>query len=171
MKQVLIALLTVTLFACKGEEKKDETIIVPSANETADMNKVWIQEEQEFINQFIERKKWDMKKTRSGLNYLIYKNGTGDQAKPGMKAMVAYSITLLDDSEVYSTKENGPRAFLINEDNVEAGIHEGITYMKVGDKAKFIIPHYLAHGLMGDDNKIPPLATLVFDVRLLGLSK
>lgn len=171
MKKYFIFLVVATLFSCKGEEPKDETMIVPSANETADMNKVWIQEEQEFIDQFVTRKKWDMKSSESGLKYLIYKPGTGEQAEPGMKAMVEYTITLLDGSEVYSTKEIGPQAFQINQDNVEAGIHEAITYMRVGDRAKLIIPPYLAHGLMGDDYKIPPLATLVFDIRLLGLSK
>lgn len=171
MKKGLIVLVIVSLFSCKGEEPKEETMIVPSSQETADMNKVWIQEEQEFIDQFVARKKWDMQTTRSGLKYLVYKQGTGDKAEAGMKAMVEYTITLLDGSEVYSTKEIGPQAFQINQDNVEAGIHEGITYLKVGDKAKLIIPPYLAHGLMGDDFKIPPLATLVFDIRLLGLSK
>lgn len=171
MKKILIVWIVASLFSCKGEEKKPETMIVPSAQETADMNKVWIQEEQEFIDQFVARKKWEMETTRSGLKYLIYKQGTGDKAEPGMKAMVDYTITLLDGSEIYNTKEIGPQSFHINQDNVEAGIHEGITYMKVGDKAKFIIPPYLAHGLMGDEHKIPPLATLVFDIRLLGLSK
>jgi len=171
MKKVLMLLIITTLFSCKGEEKREETMIVPSAQETADMNKLWIQEEQEFINQFVARKKWEMKSSQSGLKYLIYKKGTGEKAEPGMKAMVDFSITLLDGSEVYSTKESGPQPFHINQDNVEAGIHEGITYMNVGDRAKLILPPHLGHGLMGDQYKIPPLATLVFDIRLLGLSK
>lgn len=165
----LIAMAIVT-FSCKGEVKKEEFMEVPSAEETADMNKIWVQEEQEMINQFVARKQWKMETSESGLKYLIYKAGTGDQAKPGMKAMVDYSITLLDGSEVYSSKETGPQPFLIGRDNVETGIHEGITYMKVGDRAKLIIPPYLAHGLMGDQVKIPPMATLVFDIRLMGLS-
>lgn len=171
MKKVIFIFIAVTMFSCKGDRKVDETMIVPSAQETADMNKVWIQEEKEFIDQFVARKKWNMQSSKSGLKYLIYKEGKGDKAVPGMKAMVEYTITLLDGSEVYSTKETGPQAFHINQDHVEAGVHEGITYMKVGDKAKLIIPPYLAHGLMGDHLKIPPLATLVFDIRLLGLSK
>lgn len=171
MKKVLILLVFATLFSCKGEEKKQETMTVPSAQETADMNKVWIEEEQEFIGQFVARKNWEMKSSQSGLKYLIYKKGIGEKAEPGMKAMVDFSITLLDGSEVYSTKESGPQPFHINQDNVEAGIHEGITYMNVGDRAKLILPPHLGHGLMGDQYKIPPLATLVFDIRLLGLSK
>ena len=158
------------IFSCKEEVQQPETMLVPSANETADMNKAWNQEEQELIKQFIERKGWDMTQTESGLNYLIYKNGTGQKAEPGMRAMIEYSISLLDGTELYSSKEIGLRPFLIDKDNVEQGLHEGIIYMKVGDKAKMIIPFYLAHGLMGDHGKIPPLASLVFDVRLLGLS-
>ncbi|MDB4088238.1 FKBP-type peptidyl-prolyl cis-trans isomerase [Flavobacteriales bacterium] len=171
MKKVLILLVIVSLFSCKGEGPKDETMIVPSAQETAEMNKVWIQEEQEFIDQFVARKNWDMQSSKSGLKYLIYKQGKGDKAEAGMKAMVDYTITLLDGSEVYSTKEIGPQAFHINQDHTEVGIHEAITYLRVGDRAKLIIPPYLAHGLMGDQYKIPPMATLVFDIRLLGLSQ
>ena len=157
-------------FSCNEEKPKDETMLVPSKNETADMNKSWNQEEQEIINQFVERKGWEMTKTESGLRYLIYKNGVGEKAEPGMSAMIDYTITLLDGSEVYSTEETGPQPFRIERDNVEAGLHEGITYMKVGDKAKMIIPYYLAHGLLGDQLNIPPLASLVFDIRLLGVS-
>ena len=57
----------------------------------------------------------------------------------------------------------------IGKDNVESGIHEGITYLRVGDKAKLLIPSYLAHGLVGDKNKIPPRATLVVDLHLIRL--
>jgi len=112
-----------------------------------------------------------MKETESGLHYLIYNPGKGEKAEPGMKAMIEYSISLLDGTVLYSSKEIGPKPFHIEKDNVEQGLHEGVTYMRVGDKAKIIVPFYLAHGLMGDHAKIPPLASLVFDVRLLGLSR
>ena len=172
MKQfVILFLFFGLLFSCKNETPKPKYFEVPSADETADMNKEWIMEEQELINQFVERKQWKMNSSQSGLKYLVYKQGTGDKAEPGMRAMVAYSITLLDGSEVYSTEESGPQPFRIEHDNVETGLHEGITYMKVGDRAKLIIPPYLAHGLMGDQYKIPPYSTLVFDIRLLGVSK
>jgi FKBP-type peptidyl-prolyl cis-trans isomerase FkpA len=172
MKKYLVACISILLvFSCKEDEPKDETMLIPSRNETAEMNKAWNLEEQELINQFITRKGWEMNTSESGLNYLIYQQGTGEKAKPGMRAMVEYSITLLDGSAVYSTSEIGPQPFLIERDNVEQGIHEGITYMKVGDRAKMIVPYFLAHGLMGDQAEIPPLASLVFDIRLLGLSK
>ncbi len=172
MKKYFILIIGILLvFSCKEDKPKEETMLVPSRNETADMNKNWNIEEQEIINQFVERKGWDMETSESGLKYLIYKKGTGEKAEPGMRAMVEYSVTLLDGTEVYSSEEVGPQPFLIERDNVESGLHEGITYMKVGDRAKMIIPYYLAHGLLGDQANIPPLASLVFDIRLLGLSK
>ncbi|MGB1039711.1 MAG: FKBP-type peptidyl-prolyl cis-trans isomerase [Flavobacteriales bacterium] len=171
MKKWIVLFSFPLLFSCKDEPVKPTYIQVPSAEETAEMNKGWIKEEQELINQYVERKQWKMNTTESGLRYLVYKQGTGEKAEPGMRAMIQYSITLLDGSEVYSTEESGPQPFRIEHDNVETGLHEGITYLKVGDRAKLIIPPYLAHGLMGDTYKIPPMATLIFDVRLLGVSK
>ena len=168
---ILFLLCFLSIFSCKEDKSEEETMFIPSAEETADMNKNWNLEEQEIINQFVERKGWEMNTTESGLKYLIYKEGNGEKAKTGMRAMVQYSITLLDGTEVYSSEEIGPQPFLIDRDNVEMGLHEGITYMKVGDRAKMIIPYFLAHGLMGDQAEIPPLASLIFDIRLLGLSK
>ena len=172
MKKILVAILFFSvLFSCKEEQPKEEYVTVPSAQETADMNKAWNQEEHEIINQFVARKGWEMTMTTSGLRYLIYKEGSGDKAEPGMRAMIEYSLTLLDGTEVFSSRDTGTQPFLIERDNVEAGLLEGITYMKVGDRAKIILPPYLAHGLMGNQENIPPMATLVFDIRLLGLSK
>lgn len=59
---------------------------------------------------------------------------------------------------------------LVGKDNVEAGLHEGIQLMHVGDQMRFILPSHLAHGLTGDQSKIPPLASVVYEVELLELS-
>ena len=128
MKKYFLFFLVISLvFSCKEDKPKEETILVPSRNETADMNKTWTLEEQEIINQFVERNQWEMTTSESGLRYFIYKEGTGDKAEPGMKAMVEYSISLLDGTEVYSSKEIGPQPFRIENSDVEPGLHEGIT--------------------------------------------
>jgi len=132
-------------------------------------NKKQVKAENQSIDQFIERRKWEMVETGTGLRYMIYQNGFGLNAETGMYATVNYEISLIDGTICYTSLENGPRRFLIGKDNVESGIHEGITYMKVGDKAKLIIPSYLAQGLVGDQNKIPPRATLIVDLHLTRL--
>ena len=85
---------------------------------------IWMNLEQEIFNQFVERNQWEMTTSESGLRYFIYKEGTGDKAEPGMKAMVEYSISLLDGTEVYSSKEIGPQPFRIENSDVEPGLHE-----------------------------------------------
>ncbi|HAW52427.1 MAG TPA: peptidylprolyl isomerase [Flavobacteriales bacterium] len=132
-------------------------------------NKKITKEESVLIDRYAERHEWKMNETGTGLRYMIYERGFGVQAKTGMRATVEYEIALLDGTVCYSSFEKGPRTFLIGRDNVESGIHEGITYLMVGDRAKLIVPSYLAHGLSGDQNKIPPRATLVVDLHLVGV--
>lgn len=172
VKHILYLFIGLTMLnSCDDTPEKEQTIILPNDNQSADMNKMWIKEEHQLINKFIERNGWDVSETGSGLRYLIYEEGKGTKAEPGMRAMISYSISLLDGTECYSTEKYGPQPFLIEHDDVESGLHEGITYMKVGDRAKLIIPSYLAHGLAGDLNKIPTLATIIYDIKLLGVSR
>jgi FKBP-type peptidyl-prolyl cis-trans isomerase len=59
------------------------------------------------------------------------------------------------------------KEFLIGQSDVEAGLEEGIRLMRTGDRAKLILPSRLAFGLLGDGKKIPPGATLVYDIELV----
>lgn len=126
-------------------------------------------EERKLMKRFAERRGWKMDVTGSGLMFMIYQAGNGIQAVEGHRATVEYEIRLLDGSLCYTSVEKGPRTFTVGRDRVEAGLHEGVQLMKVGDRARFVIPAYLAHGLTGDGNKIPPRASLVVDLHLLRL--
>ncbi len=168
---VKVGIFFLMLTSCNTDVEQEKYIDLPSHKESSDMNKAWVKEEHELINKFVQRNQWNTTKTGTGLQYFIYKQGNGEFAKPGMQAMVHFSITLLDGTECYSTLDSSPVSFRIERDLVEYGLHEGITKMKVGDKAKLIIPSYLAHGLAGDLNKIPTLATIVYDIKLLGISE
>lgn len=133
------------------------------------INRQFMRDESAQIDGYAERKGWEMTTTGTGLRYMIYEKGTGPRAAAGMRAEVAYVVSLLDGTVVYTSEESGPVEFLIGQDNVESGIHEGVTHMHVGDKARFILPSHLAHGLTGDQNKIPPRSSVVYDITLLGL--
>jgi FKBP-type peptidyl-prolyl cis-trans isomerase FkpA len=121
------------------------------------------------IDAYIKRRGWEMQKTGTGLRYFIYEKGTGEQASEGKVAEVNFTLMLLNGDTAYTNINGKPQQFLIGMDNVESGLHEGITYMQVGDKAKLILPSHLAHGLIGDLNKIPPRASLVYDIELIDL--
>lgn len=163
---ILIILHTFFLLNCNDRNGSNQInhneLKEPLIQENIKMNK----EEARLIDRYIERRNWKMSETGTGLRYMIYLKGMGIKAEQGMEATVEYEVQLLDGTICYSSVENGPRKFLIGKDNVESGIHEGITLMEVGDKAKFILPSHLAHGLTGDNNKIPPRSSLVIDIFL-----
>lgn len=169
-KPFFLWVLIFFISSCGENEEKESQIKLPTKEESSDMNKVWNEEEHYLIEQFVKRNEWEVIETGTGLRYMIYEKGTGEYPEPEQRAMIDFSITLLDGTECYSTKESGPVPFTIEHDYVESGLHEGILKMKVGDRAKLIIPSYLAHGLAGDQEKIPTLATIIYDIRLLGVS-
>ena len=132
-------------------------------------NKIYVKKEADEIDQYIKFKNLDMQKSGTGLRYMIYNKGAGIQAKMGMYAKISYKISLLNGTICYSSDKSGPKQFMIGQDNIESGLHEGITYMHVGDKALLILPSHLAHGLLGDEDKIPPRSSVVYDIELISV--
>jgi FKBP-type peptidyl-prolyl cis-trans isomerase FkpA len=123
------------------------------------------------IDAYILKNALKMEKSGTGLRYSISGEGKGECAAAGMKVTVKYKITLLNGRECYSSDSVGYEQFIVDNDQVESGLHEGIKRMKVGNKAKFILPSHLAHGLMGKEDKIPAHAPIVYDIELLELNK
>lgn len=160
--------LLLVFFSCDSTNEKQKKIDEEKLRDPLIiLNKTAVEKESEQIDMYVKRHNWDVIKTGTGLRYMIYHKGDGQQAKTGQKAKVNFEISLLNGTVCYSTKESGPQEFLIGESNVESGLHEGITYLHVGDKAKLILPSHLAHGLVGDLNKIPARSTITYDIELL----
>ncbi|PQJ82247.1 peptidylprolyl isomerase [Polaribacter glomeratus] len=108
--------------------------------------------------------------TKSGLRYQILQKGTGKQATKGANVSVHYKGQLLDGTVFDSSyKRKEPIDFAIGVGQVIAGWDEGIQLLKVGDKARFVIPSHLAYGESGAGGVIPPNATLIFDVELMNV--
>ena len=167
---VIFSCLILLTFSCGGNRQK--TPVKWTKEQSSDLNKQLNEEENYLIEQFLNRhKKWQMTQTGTGLRYLIYHHGEGDTAVAGLNALVNFKISLLNGEVCYSSDSSGAESFLIDRSNVESGLQEGIKYMRVGDKALLLMPSHLAHGLVGDMNKIPPLEPLLFDIELLGLVK
>ncbi|MDY8137832.1 peptidylprolyl isomerase [Aquimarina sp. 2201CG5-10] len=107
-------------------------------------------------------------KTESGLRYKVIQNGDGKQAEKGKTVSVHYKGSLTDGTVFDSSyKRNQPIDFPLGMGHVISGWDEGIALLKVGDKARFVIPPYLGYGAQGAGGVIPPDATLIFDVELV----
>lgn len=109
-------------------------------------------------------------KTNSGLRYKIIQKGNGPKAERGKTVSVHYEGAL-DNGQVFdsSYKRNQPIDFTLGIGQVIPGWDEGIGLLQVGDKARFVIPSHLAYGSTGAGGVIPPNATLIFDVELMGV--
>ena len=109
--------------------------------------------------------------TQSGLRYKILQNGDGNKATKGANVSVHYKGQLLDGTVFDSSyKRKQPIEFSVGVGQVISGWDEGILLLKVGDKARFVIPANLAYGESGAGGVIPPNATLIFDVELMGVN-
>ena len=108
--------------------------------------------------------------TESGLRYQIIQEGTGAKAEKGQTVSVHYKGQLPDGTVFDSSyKRNQPIDFALGTGQVIKGWDEGISLLKVGDKARFVIPSDLGYGSAGAGGVIPPNATLVFDVELVAV--
>jgi len=127
-------------------------------------------EEQEIVD-FIARHRWNMVTLPTGLRYMIYQKGTGKVAKAGWEAAFNYETRLLTGKLLYSSDSTGIKKILLGRGEVERGLEEGLLQMRVGDRAKLILPSFLAFGLLGDQDRIPPGAILVYDIQLVDLKQ
>ncbi|WP_152286454.1 peptidylprolyl isomerase [Flavicella marina] len=108
--------------------------------------------------------------TASGLRYKILENGNGKQATKGAGVSVHYKGQLLDGTVFDSSyKRKQPIDFNVGVGQVIKGWDEGIQLLKVGDKARLVIPSDLAYGAAGAGGVIPPNAILIFDVELVAV--
>jgi FKBP-type peptidyl-prolyl cis-trans isomerase FkpA len=108
--------------------------------------------------------------TASGLIIEDLVVGDGAEAAAGQHVTVHYTGWLTDGRKFDSSKDrNDPFAFALGARQVIAGWDEGVQGMKIGGSRKLTIPPDLGYGARGAGGVIPPNATLVFEVELLGL--
>lgn len=105
----------------------------------------------------------------TGLQYMVTAEGKGDKPKPGTDIKAHYTGKLPNGMVFDSSVERGePLEFTVGVGQVIAGWDEALVDMKKGEKRILVIPPGLAYGASGAGGVIPPNATLIFEVEMVG---
>ena len=107
--------------------------------------------------------------TRSGLQYIVLKEGTGIKPGPTDTVTVDYTGRLIDGGIFDTSEGRGPTTFPL--DKVIPGWTEGLQLMSEGSEYRLFIPSELAYGAKGMGDRILPNSTLIFDVKLIKVKK
>jgi peptidylprolyl isomerase len=169
MRNTLIFSCFLVLFSCSQKSEEEKPAIKWNQEKSVHLNKELAIEEELQIKMFIERyRQWKFETTGTGLRICFLEKGTGELAAVGDVVQVEAKYTLLDGTLCHQTEADEIEEFTVDKSDIESGVQEAIKKMHVGDKVKLIIPFRLAQGLVGNLQEIPPLATLVVDLNLIG---
>ncbi len=172
-KVFLYSVLFVSV-AC-GNDKQTQQQAEPSRQQIKEqmvrVNKVQTYNEESQIQDFLERYKYPVKTTDTGLRYYIYKKTEGVQPGEHSIVKIDYTVKLLDGTVCYSSDSTGVLEFQIGKTDLPVGLQEGMQLMRTGEQAIFITPSKLGYGLTGDGAEIPPNAVLFYNVKLLAVVK
>jgi FKBP-type peptidyl-prolyl cis-trans isomerase FkpA len=159
-------LIIFSLVSCNNSSERKVFKQKPGKKELSDLNTYFVQKDRERIQNYIERKNLSMKESENGLWYCIIKEGSGKQFIENDKISINFICSLLDGTECYNSDKLGPKELILGKSEIEAGLNEGLSLLKPGGEAIFILPPFLAYGLVGDGKSIPSRATLVYYIRI-----
>jgi FKBP-type peptidyl-prolyl cis-trans isomerase len=162
--------LFITLLSCGGKSKEPNISVKQAKNRLQDVNKALVERDRELIESYIERNRLDgVESNGAGLYYKIWGNSSEPLIVNGNIVSIEYRVTLLDGTLCYSSDNSRPKEFTVGYGRVEAGLEMAMVLMRKGQSAKLILPPHLAHGLLGDNNLIPPRSIIVYDVHVINV--
>jgi len=129
-------------------------------------NRMYLAQERQLIDQYIESHQLiGIEPNGYGMFELPVVEGEGPIAEIGDRIIFEATVYLLDDSGVGRYRDTIELGY----SQVEVGLHEALEGMKEGDVKLVLIPSFLAHGIAGDLDKVPPKSPLRYDLRLVEL--
>ena len=167
LKYILLILFSTVIFSCRNGSEKAPQGYRPGKDEMADVNRYIIQKDRERIQSYAERKGLVLQESPAGLWYNIINEGDGSFFKDYDRITFEYECSMLDGTNCYSSAELGPKEVILGRSELPSGLNEGLKLLKPGGVAIFIMPPFLAYGLVGDGKKIPPRSTLVYRVSVI----
>ena len=157
--------LLVLLVACA--ERAEPAGEAPGLNEV-ERNRMYLAQERELLKSYVESHELDgIVRDGYGMYTLSMVPGKGNTAAMGDEVIYQATVYLLDDSGVGQYTDTVELGY----SQIDIGLHEAISGMKEGEKKLVLIPSFLARGLAGDLDKVPPQSPLRYDLRLIQVNR
>ncbi len=168
----IVFVVVVSFISCKYDYNKpaDDKIISHYKESLLKANKYLVKKDVELIESYANRRGWKLQRSKTGLFFELTESNASRKISKGDVVSIAYKLSLLDGTVCYTSGEAEPKIFKVGHGGVESGLEEAILLMGKGDKGRFILLPHLAYGLIGDENKIPARATIVYEIEVLSVS-
>lgn len=165
----IVALLTICFSVLSCNEKPTPPVVKESGQLKESLekaNRYLILEEEEDINNYINRHQWVMISTGTGLRYEILEKGEGELIQPGQTVVMEYVLNDIKGDVIYCSDKDGVKTFVVGAGGAETGMDEAVRYLRKGAVAHVILPSHLGYGLLGDQKSIPERATLIYTIKI-----
>ena len=157
--------IAVLLAGCA--ERAEPAVEAPQMN-AVERNRMYLAQEREMLKEYIETHELvGIVRDGYGMYALSMVPGTGMTAGMGDEVIYQAMVYLLDDSGVGQYTDTVELGY----SQIDIGLHEAISGMKEGEKKLVLIPSFLARGLAGDLDKVPPQSPLRYDLRLIQVNR
>ncbi len=170
-----IIIMAVSILSCEcssrsgQQEYPDETSVETNRIEA---RRDFLKKERESIEAYQKDNNLKLSRTGTGLYYKIIKDQPGnDTIKTGDVVEYAYNIYSLDGHLLYSSEGIGAASLKIDKQEAEIGLHEALKLLGLGDEGLFILPSHLAFGVAGNQDKVPPMTPLRYELKVINIQK
>ena len=159
----IISILALLFVACHN----DIPVIEMQEKQNIDQNlvtanKYMTKSEDTQIEEFTERRRWNMQKLDNGVRVMEYETGKGAKVDYEDRISISYTVSAISGAEIYSLQQ---AKITIGKNEICPGLDAGLLKVHFGSKARIIVPSHLGYGVGGDGDRIPQSAILIFDIQ------
>ncbi len=169
-KLIAIAGCAILLSCGNNNKPQDDRYALPSrpSKETiTGVNRYLSEKDKAVIEGYGRRNKLELTLSESGFYYHIFSKGTGNAISQNSTVFITGTLNLIDGTPCYTYTPEEPKAIVIARSPEITGLHVALPMLKEGAHALFIFPPNMAFGLLGDNDKVPPRATIVMNINIL----
>ncbi|MDR2813807.1 MAG: FKBP-type peptidyl-prolyl cis-trans isomerase [Prevotellaceae bacterium] len=127
------------------------------------VNKLLSEKEQDILQSYVNRQQLDMKQSKLGYFYQLVEEGRGAKISIDDAVQLYGSIFLIDGTPCYTYSEQRPLEVRVGSFADITALNTALTGVRQGSHLRLVVPAYLAFGLLGDGDKVPPRSPLVCD--------